>query len=87
MAHAGGLAALGANRHDLAGVHGALGLHDAALLALTARLDVLGDHVVTFNNDLTLFGADSQDLTGLALVFAADDHHGVAGFNMKIVHS
>ena len=36
MAHAGGLAALGADRHDLAGVDGALGTDLAALFALTA---------------------------------------------------
>ena len=32
MAHAGGLATLGADGHDLAGVDSALGLDDAALL-------------------------------------------------------
>ena len=72
---------------DLAGVDSAFGLNDAALLALTARLDVLGNHVQAFDNDLTFFGAGLQNLTGLALVLARDDHHVVAGFNMKIIHS
>src|SRR5699024_6060664 len=42
MAHAHGLAALGADGHHLGRVHGALSLDDAALLALTAGLGVLG---------------------------------------------
>src|SRR5699024_9730335 len=87
MANAGSLAALGADGHDLAGVDSALGLNDAALLALTAGLDVLGDHVQALDNDLALFGGSLQDLAGLALVLAGDDHNVVAGFNMKIVHS
>src|SRR5699024_10025600 len=87
VAHAGRLAALGADRHDLAGVDSALGLNDAALLALTTRLDVLGDHVQALDNDLALFRGGLQNLAGLALVLAGDDHNVVAGFNMKIVHS
>ena len=70
MAHASGLAALGANRHDLGGVKRALGLYDAALLALTARLDVLRDHVQALDNDLALFRGGLQDLAGLALILA-----------------
>jgi hypothetical protein len=61
-------------------------LADAALLALTAGLDVLGNHVLALNDDLVLIGADLQDLTSVALVLAADDHYVVAGFNMKIIH-
>jgi len=86
MTNAGSLAALGANRHNLAGVDSALGLDNAALLTLTARLDVLGDHVQAFHDDLALFRGGLQDLTGLALVLAGDDHNVVAGFNMKIIH-
>ncbi len=86
MAHAGGLATLGANGHDLAGVDSALGLDDAALLTLTARLDVLRDHVQALDDDLALFRGGLQDFAGLALVLAGDDHNVVAGFNMKIVH-
>ena len=67
-------------------VHSTLSLHDAALLALTTRLDVLGNHVLALNDDLVLRGADLQDLTSVALVLAADDHNVVAGFNMKIIH-
>src|SRR5699024_9158410 len=80
MAHAHGLAALGADGHHLGRIHGALGLDDAALLALTAGLDVLGDHVLAFNDDLAFGGADLQHLAGVALVLAADDHDVVAGF-------
>ena len=76
----------GADGHDLGSVDSALGLNDAALLALTAGLDVLGNHVLAFNDDLAFSGADLQDLTSVALVLAADDHHVVAGFNMKIIH-
>ena len=47
---------------------------------------MLGNHVLALNDDLVLRGADLQDLTSVALVLAADDHHVVAGFNMKIIH-
>ena len=87
VGNAGRLAALGADRLHLAGVDSALGLDDAALLALTARFDVLGDHVQALDDDLALFGGGLQDLAGLALILAGDDHNVVAGFNMKIVHS
>ena len=86
VAHTHGLAALGADGHDLGCVHSTLSLDDAALLALTAGLDVLGNHVLALNDDLVLRGADLQDLTSVALVLAADDHNVVAGFNMKIIH-
>ena len=87
MTHAGSLAALGADRLHLAGIDSALGLNDAALLALTTRLDVLRDHVQALDNNLALFGGGLQDLAGLALVLTGDDHNVVAGFNMKSIHS
>ena len=58
-----GLAALGADGHDLGCVHSTLSLDDTALLALTAGLDVLSNHVLALNDDLVLRGADLQDLT------------------------
>ena len=47
MGGAGGLIALGAHGHHLAGVDGGLLLDDAALLALLAGLLVLGGQVET----------------------------------------
>ena len=47
---------------------------------------MLRDHVQALDNDLALFRGGLQDLAGLALVLAGDDHDVVAGFNMKIVH-
>ena len=79
VAHTHGLAALGADGHDLGCVHSTLSLDDTALLALTAGLDVLGNHVLALNDDLVLRGADLQDLTSVALVLAADDLNVVDG--------
>ena len=66
MGNAGRLAALGADGLHLAGVDGAFGLDDAALLALTAGLDMLGDHVQALDDDLALFRGSLQDLAGFA---------------------
>ena len=49
---------------------------DAALLALTTRLDVLGNHVLALNDDLVLRGADLQDLT-LSLIHILDGLNGM----------
>ena len=47
--------------------HSTLSLDDAALLALTTRLDVLGNHVLALNDDLVLRGADLQEVWPLSL--------------------
>ena len=86
IAHAGVLAALGADHLDLAGVDSGLALDDAALLALTAGLDVAGDHVAAFHNDLALAGDGAQHLTLLAAVLAGQDDNGVILLDLQTIH-
>ena len=63
-----GLAALRADRHDLAGVDSAFGLDYAAGFALSAGLDVLGYEILTFNDDLVLLVGVGEHLAGVAAV-------------------
>ena len=65
--------ALGANKHNLACVHGGLSLYDAALLAHSTGFNVLGYEVKTLNDNLALFGANFEYFTLLALVVTRDD--------------
>ena len=65
----------------------ALGLDDTALLALTAGFHVFGHHIAAFHDHFAFLGAYLQYLTGVTAVFAADNHNGVAGFNMNFCHS
>ena len=83
---AGALAALGADHLDLAGVDSGLALDNAALLALTAGLDVAGDHVAAFHNDLALAGDGAQHLTLLAAVLAGQDDNGVILLDLQTIH-
>ena len=85
--NAGTLAALGADDLNLAGVDRGFTLHDAALFALTAGLDVAGDHVAAFHNDLTLAGDGAQDLALLALVLAGQDNDSVVLLDLLTIHS
>ena len=73
VGNAGGLGALGAHNLHLAGGDGSLALDDAALLALTARLDVAGHHVDAFHNDLQVSGDGAQHLALLTLVLTGQD--------------
>ena len=83
MGNSGWLAAFWANQHYLGGIHGAFRVNDTALLAHTARLYMLFDHVAAFDDNLLLFGADLKNLTLLAVVFAGQNDDCVALFYMK----
>ena len=82
VTYSGGLVALGADRHYLAGVKCAFSLDDTAKLTLSAGLDVLGHHVSSFNDDLSLFGGNFQHLALFAFILTGDDHYFVAFFNV-----
>ena len=86
VSNAGTLVALGADNLHLAGGDGSLALDDAALLALTAGLDVAGDHVAAFHNDLALAGDGAQHLTLLAAVLAGQDDNGVILLDLQTIH-
>ena len=74
---AGALAALGAHHLHLAGGNGGLSLHDAALFALLAGLDVAGHHVDALHDDLGFAGDGAEHLALLALVLTGQNHDGV----------
>ena len=85
-ADTGGFTALGANADDLAGVHGSFGLNDSCGIAGLFGLNVLGHNVASLDDDLTLLGADLENLTLLAAVLSAEDHNGIACFDMHFTH-
>jgi hypothetical protein len=80
-------AALGANGHNLAGVQGSFSLYDTALLTHLAGFHMLGYDVQALNDDFAFFGADSDNLTLVAFIFAGDDHYGIAGLDVHLSHS
>src|SRR5699024_10994329 len=82
----GGLVALRANLHHLAGTQRALALDDAAGLALAAGLGVALDHVHTFDNNHALLRVNGQNLAALALFLAGKNDCGVARLYMQCVH-
>ena len=55
--------------------------------APAAGLDVAGDHVDAFHNDLGLAGHGAQDLTGLAPVLAGQDDDLVVLLDFQTIHS
>ena len=86
MAHAGGLAALGAHEHHVAGVDGGFLVDDPTGLHGVARLLMLGDHVHAFHHNLAGLGVGSGDLALLALVLAGDDDYGIVFLDVKLLH-
>ena len=71
---AGGLAALGADQHDLGDIHGDLSADDTGLFTLLAGLHMAGCHVDAFHNDLLIGGHSLQDLAFLTLILAGQDN-------------
>jgi hypothetical protein len=78
----GRLAAVRANSHNLAGVKGSFALYDAALLAHLTGLNMLGNDIETFNDNLLLLGGNLKNLALLALVLTGKDNNSIAGFNV-----
>src|SRR5262249_45026482 len=63
---------------DVREVDRALLLDDPALRVLLRRLGVALDHHEALHHDAALLVENTQDLAGLALLFAGDHHDGVA---------
>ena len=72
-----------ADQLHLAGIQGAFGLDNAALLAHSSGAHMLDDIVAAFHNQFAFAGAHGQYLALLAAVSAAEDGDGVTGFYMN----
>jgi hypothetical protein len=81
------LAALGANRHNLACIQRSFSFDDTALLAHLTGFHVLGNDVQTLNDDFAFLGADSDNLTLIAFIFAGNNNNVITGLDMHLSHS
>ncbi len=80
------LLALGAVKLNLAGVHSAFYLNDAALFTLLTGLNVAGNDVNALNDNLAFLGRSFKNFALEALIVAGYYDDSIAFFNMKLFH-
>ena len=82
VGNTGRFAALGADKHYVAGVNGHFLMDDSAGLHLVAGLLVFGHHINTFHSHPVQLRECSGYFTLLSLVFSGNDDDGIIGFYM-----